>query len=147
MTLLRLLESVHGHLGILAAAALLHPAILLRKGRALSRGLWWSVALTTGLVVFAFGTGLSIYDDYRAVVKPELFRASASAGLLFETKEHTAWAVLVLSLGAGAVAALAPKEGKHMRQSAALMYAVAAAICLFTVALGTWAAAVRSFPM
>lgn len=147
MTLLRLLESVHGHLGILAAVALLHPAMLLRKGRALSRGLWWSVVLTTGLVAFAFATGISIYDEYREVVKPELFRADPVAGLLFETKEHIAWAVLALSLGAGAVAALAPKESKSMRKSAALMYAVAAAICLITVGLGTYVAAIRSFPM
>jgi hypothetical protein len=147
MTLLRLLESVHGHLGILAAVALLHPAILLRKGRALSRGLWWSVVLTTAFVVLAFATGIAIYDDYRELVKPDLFRADPTAGLLFETKEHAAWAVLVLSLGAGVVATLAPKESNQLRQSAALMYAVAFAISAITVALGTYVAAVRGFPM
>lgn len=147
MTFLRLLESIHGHLGILAAVALLHPAILLRKGRALSRGLWWSVVLTTALVTFAFATGIALYDDYRTVVKRDLFLEDPTAGLLFETKEHIAWAVLVLTLGAGALTALAPTESKHMRKSAALMYAVAAGVCIVTVALGTYVAAVRGFPM
>ena len=51
MTLLRLLESVHGHLGVLTAVALVHPAILLRRGLPLSRGARWSVWLTTLLAV------------------------------------------------------------------------------------------------
>ena len=47
--LLRLLESLHGHFGILAAVALMHPAILLRRGRALSRGMRWSIGLTAAV--------------------------------------------------------------------------------------------------
>ena len=146
MTLLRILETVHGHLGILAAVALLHPAILLRNGRALTRGMWWSVVLTTAVTVLAFGTGIALYDDYRAVVRRELFAADPTAGLLFETKEHIVWAVLVLTLGAGAAALLAPKPDRHMRKAAAIVYAVAAAICLVAAGLGTYVAAVRSFP-
>ena len=91
--------------------------------------------------------GIAIYDDYREVVKRDLFLDAPTAGLLFETKEHIAWAVLVLTLGAGAVAALAPREAKQLRRSAALMYAVAAGICSLTVVLGTYVAAVRGFPM
>lgn len=146
MTLLRILETVHGHLAILAAAALIHPAISLRRGRPMTRGRRWSVALTTLFVVLAFGTGVAIYGDYREVVRRDLWLTDPVAGLLFETKEHIAWAVLTLSLGAGAAAFVAPKDAREMRQAAAIVYAVAAAICIVTIALGTYVAAVRSFP-
>ena len=146
MTLLRILETVHGHLAILAVAALLHPAILLRRGRALTRGIRWSVGLTTLFVVLAFGTGLAIYGDYRELVRRDLWLADPDAGRLFETKEHIAFGVLTLTLGAGVVAFVAPKDARRMRQGAAVAYAVAAAICAVAVALGTYVAAVRSFP-
>ena len=146
MTLLRILESIHGHLGVLAGVALLHPAILLRRGRALTRGLWWSVVLTTGLVVLAFASGLFIYEDYRAQVKRPLFLDSPTVGYLFETKEHVAWAVMCLALGAGVAALVAPRSARGARRAAALVYAVAAVICFLTVGLGTYVAAVAGFP-
>lgn len=146
MTALRILETVHGHLGILAAVALAHPAILLWRGRALTRGLWWSVVLTTGLTVLAFGTGLLIYEDYRTEVKRGLFLESPVVGYLFETKEHVAWAVLVLALGAGFAALVAPRRARRVRRAAAIAYVVAAVVCLVTVGLGTYVAAVAGFP-
>ena len=146
MTVLRILESIHGHLGVLAAVALLHPAILLRNGRALSRGLWWSVVLTTGLVVAAFATGLFIYEDYRAEVKRPLFLQNPTVGYLFETKEHVAWAVICLALGAGVAALVAPRSARGARRAAALVYAVAAILSLVTAGLGTYVAAVAGFP-
>lgn len=145
MTILRLLESVHGHLGVLAAAALLHPAILLRRGRPLSRGLRWSLGLTTAVVTLAFATGLFIYDDYRDLVRPALLLEHYDTALLFETKEHIAWAVVSLALGGGVAALSAPPGAKRIRQAAAAFYGVAALLCLVTVGLGTWIAAVGGF--
>lgn len=146
MTLLRILETIHGHFGVLAAVALLHPAILLRRGRALTRGLWWSVVLTTGLTVVAFATGLLIYEGYRTEVKRPLFLSAPTVGYLFETKEHVAWAVLTLALGAGVAALAAPRSARRLRMAAAFVYAVAAVICFLTVGLGTYVAAVAGFP-
>jgi len=146
MTWLRILESVHGHLGVLAAIALIHPAILLRKGRPLSRGMRWSVGLTTMMVALAFGMGLFIYEDYREIVKPVLVLEHYDVGLLFETKEHFAWGVLTSTLGATGAAWVAPRDAKRLRQIAAAFYAVAAVLCLATVALGTYIASVQSFP-
>jgi len=146
MTWLRLLESIHGHLGVLAAIALIHPAILLRNGRPLSRGMRWSVGLTTAVVMLAFGMGLFIYEDYREIVKPVLLLSHHDAGMLFETKEHFAWGVLTSALGAGVAAWVAPRDAKRLRQIAAAFYAVAAVLCLATVGLGTYIASVQSFP-
>jgi len=146
VTLLRVLETVHGHLAILAAIALLHPAIALRAGRPLSRGGRWSVALTTVVTVLAFGTGLFMYGDYREIVRRPLFEEHPGVGMLFETKEHLAWAVLSMALGAGAAAWLAPRRSRSLRRVAAVVYAVAATLALATVAIGTYVAAVGSFP-
>lgn len=145
MTALRLLETVHGHLGVLAAVALLHPAILLRKGRPLSTGARLSVVLTSALVVLAFATGLYIYPDYRSSVRAGLFHADPTAGLLFETKEHLAYGVIATTFGAAACALLAPRKSHALRRAAALAFAVGAALCIITVAMGSYVAAVHGF--
>jgi Ser-tRNA(Ala) deacylase AlaX len=88
MSVMRLLESVHGHIGVLAAVALLHPAILMRKGKALSKRTALSVWLTAMVVLSAFATGLIIYPTYRQSVRAGVFAKSVTAGFLFETKEH-----------------------------------------------------------
>lgn len=146
MSTLRLLAGLHGHLGVLLAAALIHPAILLRHGRPLSRGMRWAIGLTTLLTMLAFGLGLALYEDYRATVKRTLFATSAPTGLLFETKEHLAYAVLTLALGAGVCALVAPRGGRALRRAAAAAYAAAALLCLIVVGLGTVVAATQGFP-
>ena len=143
--LLRLIESMHGHVGALAAVALLHPAVLLWKGRPATRGVRLSIALTTLLVTLAFGMGIGIYGDYRAVVKRPLFRDDLTAGLLFETKEHLAWIALAGALGAGVAGLVAPARAARARQVAARVFLGAAVACALTVLLGTWIASVRSF--
>ncbi|MCB9603838.1 MAG: hypothetical protein H6721_16260 [Sandaracinus sp.] len=142
----RVLESVHGHLGVLAAAALLHPAILLRRGLPLSRGGRWSVGLTAFVTAAAFGLGVGIYEAYRDQVKRPLFRFDREVGLLFETKEHLAWAVVCLALGGAAAAFLAGPRDRRTRQLAALAFALASVLCLIVVVLGTWVASTRGFP-
>jgi heme A synthase len=148
--LLRLLESLHGHFGVLAAVALIHPAWLLRRGKPLSRGARWSVGLTALVTTAAFSLGLSIYESYRETVKRQLFAFSREAGWLFETKEHLAFAVISLTLGATAAAFATARqrtpEARRIRRMAAAAYAAAAILCLVVVALGTYVASLRSFP-
>ncbi len=146
MTGLRLLEALHGHLGVLAAIALVHPAWLLRKGRPPSRGTRWATGLSAALVAGAYGLGIGIYGAYRQHVKPALFRASAEVGMLFETKEHIAYAVTGLAIGAAVLALAAPRDRGDLRRVAAGAFSVAALLCLVTACLGTYIAAVRSFP-
>lgn len=146
-TAIRLFETIHGHLGVLAAAALLHPAILLRKGQPLSPRLRLAVLLSTSAVVLAFSTGLYIYPSYRNAVRPALFHASTRAGFLFETKEHLAFAVISTALGACVCALSAPREARALRQAASVSYAVGALLCIVTVCLGSYVASVRGFGM
>jgi hypothetical protein len=143
---LRLFESIHGHFGVLAAAALLHPAIVLRKGKPLSRRNELAILLTALMVVGAFASGLVIYPGYVETVRTGLFLRSATAGFLFETKEHLAYAVVATTLGATALVALAPKSEPKDRRLAALLYALASVLCLTVSALGSYVAAVWGFP-
>ena len=145
MTTLRLLETVHGHLGVLAAAALLHPAILMRRGAALSYRSKWAVMLSTAFAVAAFGSGLVVYPAYREAVRARLFLQSTAAGFLFETKEHIAFAVIALAIGGCTCAMAAPKADAHLRQSAAWLFAAGAGLCLTVVALGSYVTAVQGF--
>jgi hypothetical protein len=142
---MRLWETIHGHFGVLAAAALLHPAILLRRGKALSRGARYAVFFTSALVVLAFATGLWIYPAYRRTVRATLFYTSPRAGFLFETKEHLAYAVVALTLGATVCGLLAPGDRDELRKAAALVYAAGAGLCIATVALGSYVASVHGF--
>ena len=145
MMYMRVLQSIHGHLGMLAAAALIHPAIVLRRGKPLSYRGRWAVSLSTGFTVLAYSAGIAIYADYRNLVKRALFHENLHAGMLFETKEHLALSVVCLALG-GLVAALAaPRRATALRRSAAVIYALAAALCLLTGALGVYVTSVHGF--
>ncbi len=92
---LRLLERIHGHLGWLAVAALLHPAILLRDPR---RRALLSTSLATGLVVAVAVLGVAIYPDYRARLKQRIFLEAPTLGWMFERKEHLAVGVVAFAL-------------------------------------------------
>lgn len=142
---LALAASVHGLLGGLALVAMIHPAILLRDGRPLSRGLRWSLGLTAAVTATAFAMGIGIYEPYRELVKRPLFVADASAGMLFETKEHLAFAVLAIVLGAAACALLAPRGRSDLRKLAAALFAGASALALIVVGLGLYVSSVASF--
>jgi len=141
----RILESIHGHLGVLAMVALLHPTLLLWRGRPLSRGARWSVGLSTALTLAVTGFGIWIYGAYRRDLKPTLVREHFDAAMLFETKEHLAFVVLALALGAGIAAFMAPREAQDARRLAARVYAVATALALVTAALGTYVASIQGF--
>jgi hypothetical protein len=142
---LRLLESIHGHLGILATAALVHPALLLRRGKPLTRRNRWAVALAAGLSICAWSAGILIYGDYRRLVKRELFQASVRAGLSFETKEHLAVGVVCLASGALVAALVAPRSAQSLRRTAALVFALAATLAALVACLGSYVASTRGF--
>lgn len=142
--LLRLLETIHGHLGILAVAALLHPAVLMRKGLPPSFRTRLAIAAAVLLTVLAFGLGLYLYGDYRALVKRDLFRVDPQAGYLFETKEHLAYTTLAFALGGSVLGWLG--RDTRTRKLAAVFFGCAAMMCVLVAALGTYVAARRGFP-
>jgi hypothetical protein len=78
---LRLMEHVHGHLGWLGAALLVHPAIVLRSR---TRRAHLAVGLATGLVTVAAAMGVWLYGAYRERLKQGIFMHAPSVGLLFE---------------------------------------------------------------
>jgi hypothetical protein len=140
-----LAEAIHGHVGILAMAALFHPALILWSGKPLSRNGKYALAASLTLVTLAFVLGLYIYPAYREQVKPELFATDVRAGLLFETKEHLAWIALVGALGAGITGLVAPPKAAATRRLAARVFLGAAIACTLAACLGTWIASVRTF--
>ena len=132
---LRLVEHVHGHCGWLAAVALLHPAIVLRR----SRGGAWAVGLSTTLVTVVAAVGVWIYTPYRQLLRQHIFQASSTLGYLFERKEHLAFGA-VLFAWTGALAYVANRRALSHRA-----YIAAAALALLAAALGTAVASYRTF--
>ena len=80
----RLLERLHGHVGWLAVAALVHPALLLRRRTRADLAVGLAVAIAT----VVSGAGAALYIPYRARIKPLLFQTEPAAGWLFERKEQ-----------------------------------------------------------
>jgi hypothetical protein len=138
---LRLLERIHGHLGWLAAAALLHPAILLRNPR---RRAPLSTAAATLLATVAGALGAAIYPSYSRLVRRALYVSSFHHGLLFERKEHLAFAAIALSW-AGCALHLTARGSVERARAAHWAFVAAAVLAAIVSAFGTIIAAVRSF--
>jgi hypothetical protein len=143
--LLKIVQAIHGHVGVLAAAALLHPAILLRHGKPLTRPNRWSLALACLFSLAAFSSGIFLYGPYREQVRHPLFSDSLAAGFAFETKEHLALFVVSLAVGGTLAAFAAPRAAFAIRRTAALLFALAALLCAAASGLGTFVQAVRGF--
>ena len=94
-----LAERVHGHLGWLGLAVLLHPVISLRVRKGISRGTRLSAILAAILMVLPYGLGWWIYPTYRERVKPALLQESIPWVLAFEAKEHLAFMAVALTIG------------------------------------------------
>ena len=99
---LRVLERVHGHIGWLSVAALLHPAILLRNPKRRAR---LAVVVATALVVVTAFIGGCMYPSYRERIRRHIFIGAPRIGWLFERKEHLAVGAVGLAL-AGCLAHL-----------------------------------------
>lgn len=145
MMLLRLLERVHGHLGWLAAAALLHPAIVLRRPRRRAR---LAAVLSALFATAAGGLGAFIYADYSRTLRRAMYVASPRYGLLFERKEHLAFAAIALAWAGCALHLTAHDDDPAAATRArAAHYAFVAAFALtaLVAAMGTVIASFRSF--
>ena len=146
-TALRLLEHAHGHLGVLAAAALVHPALMLRRRRR-SRALA-PAAAATALATLTGVLGGLLYPHYRQLVKPVLFARWPLIAWTFERKEHLGVAAVLLAWAG--LAALLAERADDARSAAALRpahvaYVAAAIAAAYAAALGTLAAAHATFP-
>ena len=143
---LRLCQHVHGHLGWLAAALLAHPALVLRNEK---RRAHLAVLLATGAVTLGAGLGAWLYVGYRDRLKQQIFIHAPSIGLIFERKEHLAFASVVLAWAGcaayfGAIRST-PAVRSTLRKIAFRAFAFSAALAIVVSALGTAVAVYKSF--
>ncbi len=143
---LRLVAHVHGHLGWLAAAALVHPAVVLRRAE---RKAPWAVAASVVLVTLAAALGAWLYPSYRESLRPLVFLDARSLGLAFERKEHLAFGAVLLAWGGGAAYAASGRAEAAtrvvLRRAAHRAFVAAAALAVVVAVLGTTVAVVRGF--
>jgi len=141
---LRIVEHIHGHGGWLTAIALVHPAIVLRR----NRGGAWAVGLSTALVTIVSAMGVWLYPMYCDQLKQGIFQKAPSIGLLFERKEHLAFAAVAFAwVGALAFIAAWRTEGtdRTFRVLSHRAYVAAAGIAILAAALGTTVATYRTW--
>ncbi len=143
---LRIAERIHGHLGWLAAIALLHPAILLRNrsGKRTFPWVWRSAASRRSSPSDASSTGRTGTSSGR--------RSSSRRrpiGYLFERKEHLAFGALLLAwAGALAYFAAARTEGPtrdSLRKAAHWAFVAACTLAIVTASMGIVIAATKTF--
>jgi hypothetical protein len=145
--LLRVLERIHGHLGWLSVAALLHPAILLANPRRRAR---LSVLLATGFVVATGLLGAYVYPEYRARLKQHIFIEAPTLGWLFERKEHLAVGAVAFAL-AGCLAHLSlpvftdDETKRTIARLAHRAFVVAFVLAVFVGVFGVTVASYKSF--
>jgi hypothetical protein len=143
---LRLLEHVHGHLGWLAAALLVHPAIVLRNR---TRRAHLAVGLAMALVTAGSALGAWLYVAYRTELKQQIFLHARFYGLLFERKEHLAFGALLLAWAGGAAYFAAVRAQGPLRATlrtiAFRSYVAAASLALVVAVLGTVVAVYKAF--
>jgi hypothetical protein len=143
---LRIEEHLHGHLGWLAALALVHPAILLRRTK---RKADLSVVLSVALVTLVGAIGAYIYPGYRDKLRQAIFQQARTIGYLFERKEHLAFGALLLAW-AGAVAYWGAKAAdgnvrESLRKAAHVAFVAAAVLAVVVAAMGTVIASYKTF--
>ena len=143
---LRLFEHVHGHLGWLAAALLVHPAIVLRDR---TRRAHLAVALSTVVVTLGGAGGAWLYVAYRQLLKREIFIGSPVIGLVFERKEHLAFGAIVLAWAGCAAYFAAPRATRELRPVlrtiAFRSFVGSATLALIVAVMGTIVAVYKSF--
>jgi hypothetical protein len=140
--LLRFVEHVHGHFGWLTAAALVHPAIVLRRPERRAR------LATTLATLFATATGMVgawLYPSYRQIVKRALFVQSPRVGWLFERKEHLAVAAIAFAWLGLLLHLRGDPSDRATTRAAHLAYVFAAIFAVVVASFGTVVAATRTF--
>ena len=144
---LRVAEHIHGHLGWLSTAALLHPAILLRDPTRRAR---FAVFLTAGFITASGLLGAWIYPEYRARLKQAIFIHAPKIGWLFERKEHLAVGALAFAwIGCIAHLAAPTVADSTLRRTVAVMahraYVIAFVLSLAVACLGVAVATYSTF--
>lgn len=129
-----LARTLHGHLGLLAAAALLHPAIALRPA-GLRPGTRWSVVLATTTLTATYAAGWVLYPGYRSDHRRILLHEAFPLAMAFETKEHLAFHALCLAW-TGCALVLLTNEARS-RHIARLAFGAAAVLTVGVGALGS----------
>lgn len=146
-TLLRVVEHIHGHIGWLAAAALLHPAIMLRNPK---RRAPLAVLLATAFVTVGGLMGVWIYPEYRIRLKQQIFVHAPVIGWLFERKEHLAVGCIAFAW-IGCVAHLSCRafEDDALERTVAVMahraYVCAFVLCVAVACIGVAVATYSTF--
>ena len=143
------MEHVHGHLGWMSVAVLIHPAIVLwRKPRA-----DWAVGLALAFTTAVGGIGVWLYSAYRDRLKQALFIASPRVGFLFERKEHLAFGAIALAWVGGLAYfagrtksnGLDPNVRESLRHASRAAFTASAALALVAATLGTIVATFKTF--
>jgi hypothetical protein len=145
--LLRVLERIHGHLGWLSVAALLHPAIFLRKPKRRAR---LSASLATAFILATALLGGYFYPEYRSRIKQHIFIEAPRLGWMFERKEHLAVGAVGFAL-AGCLAHLSlPVFSEDATKTtvarlAHRSFVAAFVLALIVASLGVTVASYKSF--
>ena len=144
---LRVAEHIHGHMGWLSAAALLHPAVVLRNPERRAR---LAVSLTTGFVTASGLLGAWIYPEYRSRLRQALFIQAPAIGWLFERKEHLAVGAIGFAwIGCIAHPTARSFEDEALRQRVSVAahraYLIAFVLCLAVASLGVAVATHSTF--
>ena len=126
---------LHGALGLLALALLLHPVFGLRRPGPPSPLARLAAAMAGGITLLVASFGAVLYPSYRAGVKPGLVRGALPLAKLFESKEHIGFFAAVLALGAAGLLLSAPRS-PAARRAARWMFGLAALCAAITAALG-----------
>jgi formate hydrogenlyase subunit 3/multisubunit Na+/H+ antiporter MnhD subunit len=143
---LRILEHIHGHIGWLATIVLVHPALVLRRR---GRRADWAIAFAALFPTVVGGLGAFLYGPYREQLKPAIFQRAPEIGLMFERKEHLAFATIALAwMGAAAYFGSWRVQGMARERLHALShrtFVVAAILAIAVASIGTWVASYRTF--
>lgn len=146
VSVILVLQKIHGHLALLAVAACLHPPIALRTARRPSWATRVSAWAASALVVATNVVGWIVYPDYRETVKLDIYRASHFWGELFEIKEHLAFFSLCLAIAAAiAVFAAGDARGVALRQPIRVLYLLTALLVAATGVMGILISSVAGF--
>jgi hypothetical protein len=134
-------------MGWLSAAALLHPAILLRNPKRRAK---LAVTLATALVTAGGLLGVWIYPEYRSRLKQALFIHTPTIGWLFERKEHLAVGAIGFAW-VGCIAHLSARtfEDEALQRTASVMahraYVISFVLAVAVGCLGVVVATTSTF--
>jgi hypothetical protein len=138
--LFSLLERIHGHLGWLGVALMVHPVLTLGRPGRPSRATRTAAWLAAALVTLPSTMGWLLYPTYRTKVKPGLLVDALPYAMAFETKEHLALMTLALAWGGALVLHLAG-DGPAGRRAARMLFACGSLTGIVTGLVGVVVAA------